>query len=117
MLLGPESTADHFEDVRSLKLRPEFEDYMGEAFKPLGVYANFFQPGLKGGAARELEVMMVNDEGKAASRFEIGALGAGTYKLTLNVPKEKGECILKATAKTEGGREATVSRRWVRLGE
>ena len=41
-------TADHFEDVKTLKLDPRFADYMGEAFKPLGVYLNFFQPTARG---------------------------------------------------------------------
>ena len=55
-------TADHFEDVRALTLNPWFEDYMGEAMKPLGVYLNFFQPTLAAGKARRFQVMMVNDE-------------------------------------------------------
>ena len=45
-------TADHFRDVTRLKLDPAFADYMAEAFKPLGVYINFFQPTLKAGEAR-----------------------------------------------------------------
>ena len=40
-------TADHFRDVTKLELDPAFQDYMGEAFKPLGVYVNFFQPSIK----------------------------------------------------------------------
>ena len=31
---------------------PAFADYMGEAFKPLGVYINFFQPTVKPGVSR-----------------------------------------------------------------
>ena len=54
-------TADHFEDVKALKLSPWFEDYMGEAMKPLGVYLNFFQPTLEAGKSRSFRVMMVND--------------------------------------------------------
>lgn len=57
-------TADHFCDVTKLELDPAFQDYLGEAFKPLGVYLNFFQPSLKAGATREFTVMMVNDEAK-----------------------------------------------------
>ena len=41
-------TADHFADVKALKLNPWFEDYMAEAMKPLGVYLNFFQPDARG---------------------------------------------------------------------
>jgi hypothetical protein len=52
-------TADHFQDVTRLKLDPAFADYMGEAFKPLGVYVNFFQPTLHAGASRTFTVMLV----------------------------------------------------------
>ena len=47
--------------MKALKLDPWFEDYMGEAFKPLGVYLNFFQPTLEAGKSRSFRVMMVND--------------------------------------------------------
>jgi hypothetical protein len=124
-------TADHFADVTRLKLDPAFADYMGEAFKPLGVYLNFFQPTLPAGATREFTVMMVNDEakpqrgqlilsletksGKVLAQmkqpFDIEALGAQTCKLSLAIPSDGGDCVLKATARAGGG--ATVSRRWV----
>jgi hypothetical protein len=45
-------TADHFANVSKLQLDPAFADYMGEAFKPLGVYLNFFQPTLATGTNR-----------------------------------------------------------------
>jgi hypothetical protein len=124
-------TADHFADVTRLKLDPAFADYMGEAFKPLGVYLNFFQPTLPAGATREFTVMMVNDEAKpqrgqltlsletksgkvlaqTKQPFDIEALGAQTCKLSLAIPSAGGDCVLKATARAEG--RATVSRRWV----
>ena len=34
-----------------------FEDYMREAFKPLGVYINFFHPHLEAGGKQRLRVM------------------------------------------------------------
>lgn len=33
-------------DVTRLELDPSFRDYVGESFKPLGVYVNFWQPSL-----------------------------------------------------------------------
>src|SRR5512147_2914951 len=54
-------TADHFADVTKLKLDPAFADYLAEAFKPLGVYLNFFQPTLAPGTSRTFKVMLVND--------------------------------------------------------
>ena len=125
-------TADHFEDVKALKLDPAFEDYMGEAFKPLGVYLNFFQPKLAPAQGRSYRVMMVNDgygaeqgelrlafetgDGREATRavapFEIAALGALSHDFELVSPAEPGPYVLKATATTQSG-SRTISRRKV----
>ena len=128
-------TADHFADVTKLKLDPAFADFLGEAFKPLGVYINFFQPTFKAGATREFTVMLVNDEGRplngeltltletksgkvvarAQQPFALAELGAATQRISLTVPKAADDCVLKAVARAEGRsrREATMSRRWV----
>lgn len=132
-------TADHFQDVTRLKLDPAFADYMGEAFKPLGVFINFFQPTLRAGSSRSFPVLLVNDyekpltgrlvltlESKSAGilarterRFELGALGNAKLDLTLDLPAGAGKCLLKAIAipdtRTKVG--LTVSRRWVNLEE
>jgi beta-galactosidase len=128
-------TADHFRDMTRLELDPAFADYMGEAFKPLGVYVNFFQPTLAAGSPRTFKVMLVNDEyqpvrgtllltlesqaGQTLTRaerpFQLGELGDASYELPLAVPDTAGKCTLKATA-TPAGPNApapTISRRWV----
>jgi hypothetical protein len=132
-------TADHFADVTKLKLDPAFADYLGEAFKPLGVYLNFFQPTLHAGATREFTVMMVNDEnrrlegqltltletksGKVLASvqqpFTIAELGAATHRITLAIPHAAGACVLEAVARARGQSKngATVSRRWVAVVE
>jgi len=132
-------TADHFSDVTSLTLDPAFVDYVGEAFKPLGVYINFFQPTLNSGTTREFTVMLVNDEskrlkgklaltletkaGKVLARtqqpFNLAELGARTNKLSLTIPEATGDCLLKAVARTDGqsAKAPTVSRRWVKVME
>jgi hypothetical protein len=122
-------TADHFQDVENLVLEPHFEDYMGEAMKPLGVYVNFFQPKLKPGGSRSYRVMMVNDtyeeetgelaltletdDGREVARatvpISIAALGALSRDVTLETPDAEGAYLLKATATTATG--STVSRR------
>jgi hypothetical protein len=129
-------TADHFADVTRLKLDPAFADYMGEAFKPLGVYLNFFQPTLAPGAQRSFKVMLVNDQdkraegrlvltlenekGKVLARseqpFSMAELGDQTLDVPLNVPEGSGKCVLKAAAKPSGKGQPTISRRWVSLG-
>ncbi len=128
-------TADHFADVTRLKLDAAFADYVGEAFKPLGVYLNFFQPKLAAGETREFTVMLVNDHprplngrltlaletksGRVVAQgqrpFALEALGQATERLTLTASATAGDYVLRATARARGqsSREATVSRRWV----
>ena len=131
-------TADHFSDVTRLKLDPAFADYMGEAFKPLGVYINFFQPRHRAaGPKRDFTVMLVNDydrpltaaliltleseKGKVLARaerpFSMAPLGNASLEIPLEIPDGSGKCVLKATAQPENlskiGR--TMSRRWVEL--
>jgi hypothetical protein len=127
-------TCDNFEDVAALKLEPHFADYVREAFKPLGVYLNFWQPSLKPGSDRRVSVMMVNDAYQAAegklvltlereaggeqlarheASFAVPALGQQTYAIDFHVPQTTGDCILKAAAHAAGQAEPTVSRRKV----
>jgi len=128
-------TCDNFQDVAALKLEPHFADYMREAFKPLGVYLNFWQPTLEPGSSRRIAVMLVNDayqgaEGKLALTLERGdgvqlarrevpfavpGLGQQTYAIEFPVPQTSGPCILKASASTNGQPEPTVSRRKVAI--
>ena len=126
-------TCDNFQDVRSLTLEPHFADYVREAFKPLGVYINFWQPKLKAGEPHQFTIMMVNDANEAAEgslvlslenakgetaarseqKFAVPALGAETYLLDLAVPKVGGDFLLKASA--NGRTERTLSRRKVKV--
>ncbi|MCF7730160.1 MAG: beta galactosidase jelly roll domain-containing protein [Akkermansiaceae bacterium] len=71
---GPYHFGD-FKDITTLQLHPEFEKYMGEALKPLGVYLKFWgegEPGpawhrdpwfsICGGAAHTFPVVLINDD-------------------------------------------------------
>ncbi len=128
-------TADHFSDVTKLKLDPAFADYMGEAFKPLGVYINFFQPNLGAGSNRSFKVMLVNDcdrpakgrltlllenaKGKTLAKadrdFSLAALGDGSFDLSLTIPSASGPCTLKAIAQAKDFGAPTQSRRWLAI--
>jgi hypothetical protein len=131
-------TSDHFQDVKSLTLEPNFVDYVGEAFKPLGVYINFFQPTLKSGENRTLRIMMINDEYGAAKGqltlslensqgveiaqksipYQLAPLGQMTYDVELMVPRvSAANCLLKAIARPDGtpGISPTLSRRKVSI--
>jgi hypothetical protein len=130
-------TADHFRDVRKLELQPHFEEYMGNAFRPLGVYLSFWHPAVAAGSTRELPVMMVNDTWRraagtltlqlesedgqvAAARkvdFELAPLGQQTYTVGFSFPARTGRFLLKAIAAPSDAAfdGPTVSRRKVEL--
>jgi len=129
-------TADHWRDVRRLELEPQFADYVGEAFKPLGVFVGFLQPTLRAGETREFPVKLVNDaaqpvtgwleltltgaNGQVLARtdraFDLAARGDGVLRLSLHLPDVTGPCTLTAAASARGSRVApTRSRRWVTL--
>jgi hypothetical protein len=129
-------TADHFQDLKTLTLEPNFEDYVSEAFKPVGVYIHFWRPELEAGSERPFAVMVVNDEhrdvrgrltltiegsGSEVARtekvFSVPANGQQTYLLNLRVPDVRGDHVLKAVASASEGTKAppTVSRRKVAI--
>lgn len=130
-------TADHFADVRKLRLDPAFADYVGEAFKPVGVYLNFFQPTLPAGKPRAFVVMLVNDlpelirgnvrlslvaddGGELVAverRLDLAALGNAACELTLSIPSTPGKATVRAEYRPDGARKGgtTVSRRWVEV--
>jgi hypothetical protein len=130
-------TADHFTDVTRLKLDPAFADYMAEAFKPLGVYINFFQPTIPARTRRDFTIMLVNDydrpvagkvvltlesaRGQTLARaeqpFSMIALGNTAIEIPLEVPGSSGKCVLKASAQPDKASKIgpTLSRRWVEL--
>jgi hypothetical protein len=129
-------TCDNFRDVRTLQFQPYFEDYMKEAFKPLGIYIDFWEPTLIPGTTRTFQIMMVNDTqqvvsgkltltlepsagGKAVARaesaFNIPALGQGTYNIELPIPQLQGNFQLKAVASAGSVDGPTLSRRNLKL--
>ena len=128
-------TGDNFQDLKTLRLEPNFENWMSEAFKPLGVYINFWHPNIAAGAAKEYQVMMINDEQRPASgelslafvsengeeaartetAFELPAAGAKTITLKLRAPGKPGKYMLKASAAATGGEAPTLSRRKVEI--
>jgi len=131
------STCDNFQDVEKLVLEPHFEHYMKEAFKPLGVYINFFHTQMEAGSKRRIRVMTVNDEydavkgnlvlaltpaegGTEVARLEsplrIPALGQMTYDFVFEVPQTEGDYLLSASANWPSKKwSPTVSRRKVTI--
>jgi len=131
------STCDNFQDVEKLVLEPHFEHYMKEAFKPLGVYINFFHPQLQAGSKQRIRVMTINDECDAAqgslvltltpagggtedaryeTSLELPPLGQMTYDFMVEVPATAGEYLLAASAYWPAKKwSPTVSRRKVAI--
>jgi hypothetical protein len=124
-------TADHFSDVERLVLQPDFADYVGEAFKPLGVFLDAWERTLQARARRTMTVRMVNDHPRPVTGtltvgfdrggalvsathrpFAIGALGAQTFEVEVTVPDEPGQYVVTAIASGRGVPEPpTRSRR------
>jgi hypothetical protein len=136
---GPNAfTSDHFSDLKNLKLEPHFEQAMQQAFNPLGVYLNFWQPSLNAAQLRDYTIAMVNDEdrprsgklrlaftdaaGKEASAqeqtFSLAPLGAQSYTVTLKTPATPGSYSLQAiAAPDDDNTNPTISRRDVIVRE
>ena len=114
-------TSDHFQDLKSLRLEPHFEKAMEQAFNPLGVYLNFWQPSLNTGESRDYVIAMVNDEDRPRSgklrlvftdaqgreagseemAFSLAPLGAQSYLVTLKAPMSPGSYSIQAIAAAE----------------
>jgi hypothetical protein len=130
-------TCDNWQDVANLKLHPQFLSYVREAFKPLGVYINFWQPSLAPGVEKTIHVMMINDYDAASAGalslvledangrsvlskeqpFSLPPLGQATYAFKVTAPPGDGQYRLKAIAKPASGpaTESTTSVRKVAL--
>lgn len=137
-------TCDNFRDIVALKLEPQFEDYMREAFKPLGVYVDFWQPALPAGLQRTYRVTLVNDtheparvrlslawvreQGSAvvaqAEQFvDVTPVGRTCCDIALATPADQGCYVLTAQAfwagkpfsPTLSRRQVTVTRAETRL--
>jgi hypothetical protein len=55
------ATSDHFIDLEKLTFEPNFEDYLRDAFSPVGMMINFWGQQLAGGENRKFEVFVIND--------------------------------------------------------
>ena len=125
-------TSDHFSDLKELKLEPHFMKAMEQAFNPLGVYLNFWQPTVKPGEIQDFVVAMVNDQDRpragklrvsfsniggkemAADElpFALAPLGADSFTITLKTPEALGKYLVEATAIPADDKEhPTVSHR------
>jgi beta-galactosidase len=131
-------TCDLFQDIPKLKLNPIYENYIKEAFKPLGVYLDFWMADIKvpGDTTGRFPIMLTNDEyrpisGKlelrieklngevveqASKPFAISELMSDTYLIDCKFPIEPGEYVIKATTYAENYElKSTTSTRKLRI--
>src|ERR1035437_909026 len=130
-------TSDHFQDVRALKLHPEFRDYMSNAFAPVGVYLSFWQSSVEAASVQSLKVMLVNDEDRQVEgtitlalentkgervisktrSFTIARLGQNTIYDGFKFPGTTGDFLLRAIIEhgENGAEVSTQSRRHVKV--
>ncbi|MDD6210684.1 MAG: glycoside hydrolase family 2 TIM barrel-domain containing protein [Bacteroidales bacterium] len=127
-------TSDIIQDYETLDLIPCFEKYYKEAFKPVGVYLNYWHKATPG-ANEKVDVMMVNDlnspvkgsltlqledsDGNVlysqSEPFSLDAIGQNTSRIYFDFPEREGEFILKAIARYNG--ETTTSLRKINLSK
>ncbi len=128
-------TADHFQNVQELKLHPQFKNYMKEAFKPIGVYLNFWDNSIQVGEEKNILVSIINDTYRTSQgqliltlqssdgsvkelgeqHYTVPALGQHTFKFKITVPENTGDYLLKAAAHHLENEQMTVSRRKVSI--
>ena len=129
-------TSDHWKNLQKLELHPEFEKAMEQAFRPLGVYLNFWHPELPTEQQRDFTVAMVNDEDRSRSgslrlaftaadgkdaataetSFTLPSLGAQSYVISIKTPAQPGAYTLRAMASpSDDAGNPTISHRDVEL--
>ncbi len=55
------ATSDHFIDLEKLTFEPKIEEYVGEAFSPVGLMLDFWADEVHCGEKRQLKVYAIND--------------------------------------------------------
>ena len=134
--MGPGHAAviDNYKDPVKAEFQPAFIKYVREAFKPMGVYLEFWKRELQAGENRVFYVMMINDyledkKGEVTVRFEYedgsiieiekrpfytGANGQQTLLFDITIPEKLGKATMTATATSDDGL-TTVSQRWIEI--
>lgn len=134
---GPDAwTSDQFVDLQKLELEPHFEKSIEQAFKPLGVYLNFWHPSVEAGESNYYLIYMVNDEdrtrrgtlrlqfaavdGKAGTvqevKFSVPPFGAQQYTVQLRAPSVAGGYELQAIAAADdAAMDPTISQHDVQV--
>lgn len=86
------ATSDHFIDLEKLVLEPKIEEYVGEAFNPVGLMLDFWADKVPCGENRQLKVYAINDRDEPWS---------GSVRVRIQeVSKDSQPCTIPALGRT-----------------
>ncbi len=115
------ATSDHWLDLEQLKFEPLFEQYVRDAFSPVGLMLDFWAEELPAGSAQETKVYVINDtyqdwqgdvrlllqQGGDQKLLEsqpakVGPLGRSILTFKFTAPAAPGDYTLIAELQTGG---------------
>jgi hypothetical protein len=85
------ATSDHFIDLEELTFEPHFEQYVRDAFSPVGLMIGFWGGGLAAGTEREFKVYIIND---LYNEWE-GAIHLRIMRGDQSIAEQSGRCTVK----------------------
>jgi beta-galactosidase len=117
------ATSDHFLDLEELNFEPNFQQYVRDAFNPVGLMLDFWDEQLTCGQTRPLKVFVINDlyddwqgtvtltvmhQGRSVQAqsvpCRVGSLGKQVVTITQTVPDQPGDYTLIAELTDGSGR-------------
>ena len=109
------ATSDDFIDVEKLILEPHFEEYVREAFNPVGLMLDFWKEEVAAGSRRQVKIYVINDldrpwQGPVRLYFMRGDRELSAQTQTGTIPPLGREILTYAAAfPTEPGRYTLVA--------
>jgi len=109
------ATSDHFIDLEKLIFEPNFEQYVRDAFSPVGLMIDFWAEQLDAGSHQRFEIVLINDlpmlykgpvrlaierDGETIvekmTNCQVDALDRSVVAFDMDIPKEEGQYQLIA---------------------
>ncbi len=116
-------TSDHWTDLEKLTFEPNFRQFVGDAFAPVGLMIDEWAETLPAGAERQVPVVVINDlstdwrgtlrlrlwrgakiVSDQAQPCEVAALGDARLSFTYEIPTEPGSYRLEAALVKRGAK-------------
>ena len=109
------ATSDHFIDLENLTFEPNFQQYVRDAFSPVGLMIDFWAEQLDAGSQRKFDVVLINDlhtlykgtirlaierggeiVAEKMTNCQINALDRSVLTFDMEIPQEEGQYQLIA---------------------